>query len=90
VLVTDLATMQEASGEPLTRGAYGSCPCGGVYQQNVVEVRMNVGDRTVILSDVLQGRCPRCDSRVYKAATLEGIEALMSERPPPPPRTRSS
>ena len=88
--MTDLPTVPERGVEPLTRRAFGSCPCGGVYEQNVVEVKLSPGGRTVSLSDVLQGRCPVCDSRVYKVATLEGIEALMSNRPPPPPRTRSS
>jgi hypothetical protein len=56
---------------------YGRCPCGGVYEQRVVEVRVTVGNEVVTLVDVPQGACPLCDSRVYKVAMLEGIEAMM-------------
>jgi YgiT-type zinc finger domain-containing protein len=65
---------------------YGRCPCGGVYEQRVVEVRMTIGGEVVILVDVPQGACPICGSRVYKAGTLEGIEALMGGQPAPLPR----
>jgi hypothetical protein len=56
---------------------WGRCPCGGIYEQRVVEVKMNVGGNPVILTDVLQGACPNCGSRVYKAETLARIEATM-------------
>jgi hypothetical protein len=56
---------------------FGRCPCGGIYEQRVVEVKMNVDGNPVILTDVLQGACPNCGSRVYKAETLARIEATM-------------
>lgn len=57
---------------------YGKCPCGGVYETRSVEVRMTVEEGPVILTDVSQGACPKCGSRVYKAETLERIESLMN------------
>jgi len=65
---------------------YGACPCGGVYEQRMVEVRMTVGDEVVVLIDVPQGACPQCGSRVYKAAMLEEIEASMQGKAAPGPR----
>ena len=60
---------------------YGRCPCSGQYEQRFVEVRMTVKEKVVVLTDVPQGACPNCGSRVYKAETLERIESLMkSER----------
>ena len=56
---------------------WGSCPCGGRYENRMVEVRMTVGNETIILPDVPQGACPTCGSRVYKAEVLERIEAVM-------------
>jgi YgiT-type zinc finger domain-containing protein len=65
---------------------YGACPCGGVYEPRMVEVRMTIEDEVVVLTDVPQGACPDCGSRVYKAGMLEGIEALMRGKPAPGPR----
>ncbi len=65
---------------------FGRCPCGGVYERRFVEVSMTVGGEAVRLADVPQGRCPVCGSRVYKAVTLEGIEALMRGQAAPGPR----
>jgi hypothetical protein len=56
---------------------YGRCPCGGTYEPRTVEVRMTVDGTPVVLSDVPQGRCARCDSRVYALATLETLERTM-------------
>ena len=61
---------------------YGRCPCGGVYESRIVEVRMTVGGEKVVLSEVPQGACPQCGSRIYKAGVLEQIEALMGSWPP--------
>lgn len=58
---------------------YGKCPCSGVYETRSVEVRMTFGERHVVLTDVSQGACPQCGSRVYKAETLERIESLMKK-----------
>ena len=66
---------------------YGVCPCGGVYEQRFVEVRMTVRGEFVVLEDVPQGACQQCGSRVYKAGVLQGIEAVMGGRAPPGPRT---
>lgn len=56
---------------------YGRCPCSGLYEGRAVEVRMNVGGRTVVLTAVQQGACPVCGSRVYKPEVLERLEGLM-------------
>jgi YgiT-type zinc finger domain-containing protein len=61
---------------------FGRCPCGGVYEPRMVEVRMTVGSDKVVLREVPQGACPQCGSRVYKADVLEGIEDLMGSWPP--------
>ena len=56
---------------------YGRCPCSGAYDNRFVEVRMTVASKVVVLTDVPQGACPLCGSRVYKAEVLERIESLM-------------
>ena len=55
---------------------YGKCPCSGTYERRTVEVRMTVRGEPVVLTDVPQGACPICGSRVYKTEVLERIEAL--------------
>jgi hypothetical protein len=67
---------------------WGGCPCGGVYETRIVEIRMTVGDEVVLLEDVQQGACPICGSRVYKTGILERIECLMRDRQAPAPRAR--
>jgi hypothetical protein len=44
---------------------------------------MTVASDVVLLSDVPQGACPNCGSRVYKSAVLREIERAM--RGPAPP-----
>jgi YgiT-type zinc finger domain-containing protein len=56
---------------------YGRCPCGGKYDRRAVEVRLTVNGKVIVLTDVPQGACPNCGSRVYKAEVLERIETLM-------------
>ena len=56
---------------------YGRCPCKGVYENRFVEVRMTVNAKVVVLTNVPQGVCPMCGSRVYKPETLERLESLM-------------
>jgi YgiT-type zinc finger domain-containing protein len=56
---------------------YGRCPCSGTYDNRFVEVRLTVNGKVVVLTDVPQGACPNCGSRVYKAEVLERIESLM-------------
>ena len=34
---------------------YGMCPCGGKYDNRLVEVRLTVADQVVVLPDVPQG-----------------------------------
>lgn len=65
-------------GTPI-RVEYGECPCGGKYESRVVEVRMTVQGENIVLSDVPQGACPICGSRVYKTDVLERIESLMKK-----------
>ena len=38
---------------------------------------MTVSGKIVVLTDVPQGSCPTCGSRVYKPEVLERIESLM-------------
>lgn len=59
---------------------YGRCPCGGRYENRYVEVRLTVNGKVVVLTQVPQGACPHCGSRVYKAEVLERIELLMKGR----------
>lgn len=56
---------------------YGRCPCSGLYDNRFVEVRLTLGGKVVVLTEVPQGACPNCGSRVYKAEVLERIEMLM-------------
>jgi YgiT-type zinc finger domain-containing protein len=56
---------------------YGRCPCSGAYENRHVEVRMTVNEKVVVLTNVPQGACQVCGSRVYKAEVLERIETLM-------------
>jgi len=56
---------------------YGRCPCGGTYDRRTVEVRLTVEGKVVVLTDISQGACPQCGSRVYKADVLEDIENLL-------------
>jgi hypothetical protein len=62
---------------------YGRCSCSGTYDERWVEVRMTVADTAVVLSDVPQGACPLCGSRIYKAGLLDAIQALMRSPAPP-------
>ena len=56
---------------------YGRCPCGCLYENREVEVRMTVRGNAVVLLGVPQGVCPICTSRVYKLQVLEYIESVM-------------
>ena len=56
---------------------YGRCPCSGQFANRVVEVRMTIGGRALLLDDVSQGACPNCGSRVYRPDVLERIEGMM-------------
>ena len=53
---------------------FGRCPCGGIYEKKIVEVRYTQSNEQFILRDVPQGACPTCGSRVYKSDILERIE----------------
>lgn len=56
---------------------FGRCPCTGVYERRTVEVRMTVAGEALVLSNVPQGLCPTCGSRIYKSAVLQEIERAM-------------
>ncbi len=60
---------------------YGRCPCSGAYENRFVEVRLTVHGKVVVLTEVPQGACPSCGSRVYKGEVLERIESLMKAKP---------
>lgn len=59
---------------------YGRCPCNGLYENRFVEVRLTVKGKVVVLTQVPQGACPNCGSRVYKGEVLERIESLMKQK----------
>jgi YgiT-type zinc finger domain-containing protein len=61
---------------------WGACPCGGQYENRMVEIRMKVKDQPIVLAEVPQGFCSRCGSRVYKAEVLERIESVMKAESP--------
>jgi YgiT-type zinc finger domain-containing protein len=56
---------------------WGACPCGGKFENRMIEVRMTVDGKPVVMTDVPQGVCPNCGSRVYRAEMLERIECGM-------------
>jgi YgiT-type zinc finger domain-containing protein len=59
-----------------------SCPCGGRYEDKLVEVNMTVEEERRTITNVAQRACPSCGSRVYSPATLERIESLMRSGSP--------
>jgi YgiT-type zinc finger domain-containing protein len=60
---------------------WGRCPCGGQYENRLVEVKMTIDGQPVSLTDVPQGACPSCGSRIYKAEMLARIEGVMKHEP---------
>jgi len=60
---------------------WGRCPCGGTYEHHLTDVRMTVAGEALTLSDVPQGRCPSCGSRVYKAESIARVEETMKGDP---------
>jgi len=42
---------------------------------------MTVVEEKITLPEVPQGACPKCGSRVYKAAVLEDLERLLGSWP---------
>ena len=50
---------------------------GNAHLEANMIVRLTVNAKVVVLTDVPQGACPNCGSRVYKAEVLERIESLM-------------
>jgi hypothetical protein len=58
---------------------FGRCPCGGVYEERSVEIRMTAADGPRVFEAVPQGACPVCGSRVYKALLLDVIEHVMHD-----------
>jgi YgiT-type zinc finger domain-containing protein len=70
-----IARMDVSGRTNLSPLHYGRCPCSGRYEQRFVEVRLTVAGRVIVLTDVPQGACPLCGSRVYKMHVLERLEA---------------
>jgi YgiT-type zinc finger domain-containing protein len=68
---------------PSPSATFGACPCGGSYEERAVEVSMVVDGDAVVLTNVPQGACPSCGSRVYKRGVLESLEATMRGSDPP-------
>ena len=59
---------------------YGTCPCGGIYEPRVVEVRLtNRTGKAIALPRIPQGACSACGSRIYKLAVIQRIEAIMRQ-----------
>jgi hypothetical protein len=61
---------------------FGRCPCGGRFETKVVDISIAAPTGPVRLSDVPQGHCPNCQSRVYRPEMLAHIENVyrMSRR----------
>jgi YgiT-type zinc finger domain-containing protein len=57
---------------------FGRCLCGGSYELRLVEVAFH--DRDVVLTEVPQGHCPGCGSRIFKAGVLDCLDRLHSGR----------
>ena len=78
-----MITRMDASGTTnLSTQHYGRCPCSGEYQRRFVEVRMTVAGKKLVWTDIPQGACSSCGSRIYKAHVLERIEAVFKLRTP--------
>ncbi|MEU5958603.1 hypothetical protein [Streptomyces sp. NPDC047525] len=58
---------------------YGRCPCGGAYRDRSIDVPIRSTTFPLVITDVGQGSCLLCDSRVYKASTLLMVEASTTE-----------
>ncbi|HVN54165.1 MAG TPA: YgiT-type zinc finger protein [Anaerolineaceae bacterium] len=63
---------------------FGTCPCGGKYENHSIKVTLNVNDQSIVLDPVPQGVCPNCGSRVYTTETLELIEKIIKSTPDRP------
>ena len=61
---------------------YGPCGCGSYFEHRWVEVSTVVAEERVVLTDVPQGACPSCGSRVFKAEILEMIDAIVAGQLP--------
>ncbi len=64
-------------GRGLRPGRYGRCPCGGLYMERRVKIRVVDPQGTEhLLTKVPQGCCVTCSMRVYKLAVLQRIERV--------------
>lgn len=61
---------------------YGHCACTGMYQGQLIEVEMDVAGRTVVITAIPQGECPRCGSQVYKMQVIERMESILRAEKP--------
>ena len=67
---------------------FGTCACGGAFEERVVPVTAPRRGRKkgagTELAEVEQGVCPNCDSRVYKTLSLQCVEAAFRALQLPP------
>lgn len=70
---------------PLKGFDYGKCRCSGRFEDRFVEVRLNIKGKIIVLTDVPQGVCSSCGTKVYRTGVLGRIEELMRSgiRQPP-------
>jgi len=56
---------------------FGTCACGGAFERRVAAVTAPRRGRkkSARLLEVEEGVCPICGSRVYKARSLQSVEA---------------
>lgn len=66
---------------------YGECWCENPLEGVLVEIRVKVKDRIVVLQEVPQGVCAECGIKVFKPDTLDRAESLFrrASLPDPPP-----
>ena len=63
--------------------SFGTCPCGlGRFETRRVEINMTLPGGPLVLTNMLQGNCPHCGSRVYSAEDLMRIECLFQGNRP--------
>lgn len=63
-----------------------ACPCGGLLEPRMVEVRIRFDGDETVLTDVPQEVCPQCGSRSYRSTRIGLLESIMKGERPPRPR----
>lgn len=61
------------------RWKQGTCPCYGICEKRFVEIDL-AGDRYIVLHQVPEGFCMRCNRTVYKANVVAAIEAVVHSK----------